>query len=502
MFFYVLLISTTNFLDSHLNYLNNQIYRSVYNFVGTEESIQQNTIFENLLCTDKTKKKNEVETECNQRISKFPLDSGCMYEQRDQHIYETGNFFTMPNKDNKELFQITNPAILFGQDYLTNSSANTIFKNKAKSNLQYCNDVLSATDFSDTKIFEKELSTINSDSFSTQAGSCFNINLHKQMENISAVQENKFLANQLKAGCIDNYIEPNNQKYEYMVFENELYKEIERYINLVDSDFIHCNIDKYSDVYNKKYSEDSNSNVINFFNGSDLIINNKKEQEKGNADFAADHKPSKSLTSENSNIEISDILKKNKKELQALKDKFYLNIRKRSYRDHIDCHLNKNSKYCIIRRRIYTYCIWFKTFESEIVKIFMGNLNSYFSSANTKNLFFDSVELLREIAQFFIDIKDHFYLQQYNQCDIISNVTLAENIIKEMVLNFNYEKIDDFMKQTIKKIKKNSCSSSKKVTKEDYLHVLCNIERFKKKFKLYAVNITMLKEFFEVNFNK
>lgn len=155
MFFYVLLISTTNFLDSHLNYLNNQIYRSVYNFVGTEESIQQNTIFENLLCTDKTKKKNEVETECNQRISKFPLDSGCMYEQRDQHIYETGNFFTMPNKDNKELFQITNPAILFGQDYLTNSSANTIFKNKAKSNLQYCNDVLSATDFSDLKSLKK-----------------------------------------------------------------------------------------------------------------------------------------------------------------------------------------------------------------------------------------------------------------------------------------------------------------------------------------------------------
>ena len=90
----------------------------------------------------------------------------------------------------------------------------------------------------------------------------------------------------------------------------------------------------------------------------------QKSQEKKSANLAVDYYSSKSFSSSSSNIEFNNILTENKKVLQALKDKFFLNVREQSFTDLIHFNLDKNFKYLSIRNRIILNSRWFKTFTN------------------------------------------------------------------------------------------------------------------------------------------
>ena len=214
----------------------------------------------------------------------------------------------------------------------------------------------------------------------------------------------------------------------------------------------------------------------------------QKSQEKRSANFAVDYYSSKSFSSSSSNIEFNNILTENKKVLQALKEKFFLNMKKQSPTDLIHFNLSKNSKYRRIRDRIILHSKWFKTFE-----LLMNDIETLYLSENTKKFLFELVEFLKEVAQFIVGFKSHFNLKKYNKCNIISNLTLIETIMTELILKFDFKEIKIFLNQVIQKNDNAKLSdlNGQKVLSE----ILYNIERFEKKFKRYVYYITKLKDF-------
>ena len=506
MFFCVLLISTTNISDYNVNYTNSRFHRNLYNTVRTSEDTQQNSTFENLLRNDKIQTKDGASSECDQSTNKVNLDSDLTY---DQYTCETENLALTPSKDSEELSQHPESTNFLNQDYsILDVGTNTS---------QYWNGVVSATDVSHTNRVEKKLSSINNNHIPAQTNVYSDSCLLTQIESIPVVQENESLTELLKARCTDYYTEFNNQNINDPDFENEWYKKICSYINWepseydnkksffqefnfendnnnsVDSSFKQCSLDKYADYYTKEVGEYCKANDKKSSNNDDFIANDKKDQEKRSENFAVDFYSSKSFLSDDSNIKFNNILTENKKVLQALKDKFFLNMKKQSPTDLIHFNLSKNSKYHSIRIRIFLHSKWFKTFTNETFELLMNDIETLYLSENTKKFLFELVEFLKEVAQFIVGFKSHFNLQKYNKCNIISNLTLIETIMNEIILKFDFKEIKIFLNQVIQKNDNAKLSdlNGQKVLSE----ILYNIEWFEKKFKRYVYYITKLKDF-------
>ncbi|EEQ81256.1 hypothetical protein NCER_102417 [Vairimorpha ceranae BRL01] len=214
----------------------------------------------------------------------------------------------------------------------------------------------------------------------------------------------------------------------------------------------------------------------------------QKSQEKKSANFAVEHDSSESFSSSSSNVEFNDILTENKKKLQTLKDEFFLNMKKQSPADLIHFNLEKNFKYCSIRSRIFFHFKWFKTFE-----LFMNDIETLYLSENTKKFLFELVEFLREVAQFIVSFKRYFNLQKYNKCNIISNLTLIEIIMNEIILKFDSKEIEIFLNQVIQK--NDSAKFSDLNVQKVLPQILYNIEWFENKYKRYVYYIIRLKNF-------
>ena len=218
----------------------------------------------------------------------------------------------------------------------------------------------------------------------------------------------------------------------------------------------------------------------------------QKSQEKKSANFAVEHDSSESFSSSSSNIEFNNILTENKKRLQTLKDKFLLSMKKQSPTDLIHFNLSKNFKYLSIRNRIILNSRWFKTFTNETFELLMNDIETLCLSENTKKLLLELVEFLKEVAQFIVSFKNHFHLQKYNKCNIISNLTLIETIMTELILKFDFKEIEIFLNQVIQKYNaKFSDLNFQKVLSE----IFYNIEWFENKYKRYVYNIIRLKDF-------
>ena len=219
----------------------------------------------------------------------------------------------------------------------------------------------------------------------------------------------------------------------------------------------------------------------------------QKSQEKRSANFAVEHDSSESFSSSSSNIEFNNILTENKKVLQALKDKFFLNMKKQSPTDLIHFNLSKNSKYHSIRIRIFLHSKWFKTFTNETFELLMNDIVTLCLSENTKKFFFELVEFLKEVAQFIASFKSHFNLKKYNKCNVISNLTLIETTMNEIILKFDFKEIETFLNQVIQKNDNAKLSglNGQKVLPQ----ILYNIRWFEKKFKRYVYYIIRLKNF-------
>ena len=498
MLFCVLLISTTNISDSNINYINNRFYSNLYNVVSTAEDTQQNTIFGNLLCNDKMQTDDGADSGRDQSTNKHNLDSDLTC---DQYTCETNNFSLTPSKDLSQNPESTN---FLNQDYsILDVGTNTP---------QYWNGVVSATDVSHTNRVETSLPLTYNNHVPAQINVYSDSCLLTQIESIPVVQENESLTELLKARCTDYYTEFNNQNIDDPDFENEWYKKICSYINWepseydnkksffqefnfendnnnsVDSSFKQCSLDKYADYYTKEVGEYCKANDKKSSNNDDFIANDKKDQEKRSENFAVDFYSSKSFLSDDSNIKFNNILTENKKVLQALKDEFFLNMKKQSPTDLIHFNLSKNSKYRRIRDRIILHSKWFKTFE-----LLMNDIETLYLSENTKKFLFELVEFLKEVAQFIVGFKSHFHLQKYNKCNIISNLTLIETIMNEIILKFDFKEIKIFLNQVIQKNDNAKLSdlNGQKVLSE----ILYNIEWFEKKFKRYVYYITKLKDF-------
>ena len=336
MFFWIVLIRTTNVSDSNINYSNNRFYGNLYDVIRTSEDTQQNTIFGNLLCNEKMQTEYGASSGRDKSTNKLNLDSDLTY---DQHTCETENLALTPSKDSEELSQHPESTNSLNQDYLIlDISAYTP---------QHWNNGFCATDAFHTNRVEKKLSSINNNHNPAQTNVHSDSCLLGQMESIRVDQENESFIAQPNADCTDYYTEFNNQNTNDPDFKNNLYKENDNYIirksseydekkvffqefdfendnnNLVDSNFKHCGLDKHTDVQKKEINEYSNISNTKSLNNDNLIANNTKEHEKGNADFAVDCYSSKNFSSDDINIEIFDILIENKKMLQKLKDKFF-----------------------------------------------------------------------------------------------------------------------------------------------------------------------------------
>ncbi|KKO75598.1 hypothetical protein AAJ76_160005057 [Vairimorpha ceranae] len=512
MFFCVLLISTTNISDSNINYTNNQFYSNLYNVVSTAENIQQNTIFENLLRNDKMQTEDGADFGRDKSINKINLDSDLTY---DQYAYETENLALTLNKDSEEPFQHTKSTNSLNQDYsILDISAYTP---------QYWNDVFSDTDVSHTNKVERTLPFTNNNHIPAQTNMYSDACLLIQIESIPVTQENESLAELLKACCTDYYTEFNNQNIDDPDFENEWYKKICSYINwepseydnkknffqefnfeddnnnLVDPSFKHCGHDKHTDVQKKEINEYSNISNTKSLNNDELVVNNTKEHEKGNADCIINYNSFKSFLSDDSNIEIFDILIENKKELQALKDKFFFNVRKQSSIGLIQYNFTKNNKYRNNSNRIILNSNWFNDFTNVTFKLLMDDIETLYLSENTKKLFCEWVEFLREVAQFIFNFKEHVNLKKYSQCDVLSNLTLIETIMNSIILKFNFEKIKNFLEKIIQK-HKNPKFFDLKVEKV-LLKILYNIKEVEEKFKQYRLYFARMKMYFEGRIN-
>ncbi|KKO74329.1 hypothetical protein AAJ76_820006938 [Vairimorpha ceranae] len=514
MFFCVLFISTSNIPSSDLNYLNNQFYRNLYNAANTTENTLQNRIFKNLLCNDKMKTEYQADSKRNQSTNKFCLYSDSRYEKQEQNTYKKNNFFILLNKDKKEPSQSTESAISFDRDCLTKISANQIFKNKGKDIPQYCNDILSATD-----ITKKKLSMTKNNNFATQSNMFCDLSLPKQANSILTNQEDESLSKQLIPSCTDKFIGPNNKKHDDIVIENDLFKDIDidRYINWepseyddkkiifqqfdfehnnnnksVDFDLIHYASDNYAGERKKEFGEYNNINNNKFFNNDDLNPNDTKEQERRNTDFKLDKNTSKSFSPKCSNSVLFDILNKNKKELQALKDKFFVDIKKQSNKCQTYPNLTVNSKHRKIREKISNHLKWFNTFATVTFTPLMRDIETLYLPENTKKLLCEWVEFLKEVAQFINNSKSYVYVQKFKQCDFIGDLTLIINIIKRMILKFKFDEFKNLLQQIIQK-RINPMFFDSKV-EQILSQILCNMQMFIKKLKHYNTNITKLKE--------
>ncbi|KKO74252.1 hypothetical protein AAJ76_9400012050 [Vairimorpha ceranae] len=219
----------------------------------------------------------------------------------------------------------------------------------------------------------------------------------------------------------------------------------------------------------------------------------QKSQEKKSANFAVEHYSSESFSSSSSNVEFNNILTENKKKLQTLKDKFFLNIGKQSSTDLIHFNLEKNFKYRSIRRSNIFYSIWFRNFSNETFELLMNDIVTLCMSENTKKFLFELVEFLREVAQFIVRFKSHFNLRKYNKCNVINNLTLIETIMNEIILKFDFKEIKIFLNQVIQK-NDNAKFSDLNVQKVLSL-ILNNIQKFQDKLNYYVYYITKLKDF-------
>ena len=503
MFFCVLLISTTNISDYNVNYTNNRFHSKIYNAVRTSEDTQQNTIFENLLRNDKIQTKDGASSERDQSTNKHNLYSDL---RCDQYTCETHNFSLMPSKDLSQHPKSTN---FLNQDYSILDISAYI--------PQYWNDVVSATDVSHTNRVETSLPLTYNNHIPAQINVYSDSCLLTQIESIPVVQENESLTELLKARCTDYYTEFNNQNINDPDFENEWYKKICSYINWepseydnkksffqefnfendnnnsVDSSFKQCSLDKYADFYTKEVGEYCKANDKKFSNNDDLNANDTKDQEKRSEKLAVDFYSSKSYSSVDSNIKFNNILTENKKVLQALKDKFFVNVRKQSPIDLIHFNLEKNSKYRNIRSCNMFYSRWFRNFTNETFELLMNDIETLYLSENTKKFLFELVEFLREVAQFIVNFKSHFHLRKHNKCNVISNLTLIETIMNEIILKFDFKEIKIFLNQVIQKNDnaKFSDLNVQKVLSE----ILYNIEWFENKYKQYVYYIVRLKDF-------
>ena len=512
MFFWIVLIRTTNVSDSNINYSNNRFYGNLYDVIRTSEDTQQNTIFGNLLCNEKMQTEEGEDSGRDKSINKLNLDSDLTY---DQHTCETENLALTPSKDSEELSQHPESTNFLNQDYLIlDISAYTS---------QHWNDGFCATDALHTNRVEKNLSSITNNQLSSQTNVYFDSCLLTQMESIPVAQENESFIAQPNADCTDYYTEFNNQNTNDPDFKNNLYKENDNYIirksseydekkvffqefdfendnnNLVDSSFKHCGLDKHTDVQKKEINKYSNISNTKSLNNDELVVNNTKEHKKGNADCIINYNSFKSFLSDDSNIEIFDILIENKKELQALKDKFFFNVRKQSSIGLIQYNFTKNNKYRNNRNRIILNSNWFNDFTNMTFKLLMNDIETLYLSENTKKLFCEWVEFLREVAQFIFNFKEHVNLKKYSQCDVLSNLTLIETIMNSIILKFNFEKIKNFLEKIIQK-HKNPKFFDLKVEKV-LLKILYNIKEVEEKFKQYRFYFARMKMYFEGRIN-
>ena len=219
----------------------------------------------------------------------------------------------------------------------------------------------------------------------------------------------------------------------------------------------------------------------------------QKSQEKRSANLAVEHDSSESFSSSSSNIEFNNILTENKKVLQALKDKFFLNIREQSFTDLIHFNLDKNSEYRNIRRCIRLYSEWFKTFTNETFELLMNDIETLYLSENTKKFLFELVEFLREVAQFIVSFKSHFNPRKHNKCNVISNLTLIETTMNEIILKFDSKEIKIFLNQVIQK--NDSAKFSDLNVQKVLALILNNIQKFQDKLNYYVYYIVRLKDF-------
>ena len=503
MFFCVFLVSTTYISDSHINYLNNRFYSNLCNVVSTAENTQQNITFENLLHNDKMQAKDGVDSGHDQNSNKLNLDGGLTY---DQHSCETDTLSLTSSNDLSQHKKITNS---LDQDYsISDISANIP---------QYWNDVFNTTHVSYTNIVEKNLPLTNNNYFSAQANMYSNLNLSKQTESLPAVQLNEPLTKHLKANCNDNYTEFNNQNIDDLIFKNSLYIEIDNYINqepskyndkkssfqefdfehknnnLVVSSFKNCDTDKYAEVNNKEVDEYSKINNKKSLDNDDLIINDTKEQEKRSEHFAVDNGPVQSFSFDNLSIELFNILTKYKKELGELKSKFFLDVRKKSCGDLIFCNLSKNSKYCNSRQRLNSNSSYFNALTNDTLVPLMIDINNLFLSATTEKLLCGWVEFIAEVAQFVANFKSYINLKNYNRCDIFSNFTLIETTTFEIILKFDFKKINFFLEYDTQN-HENPMLSDPKV-KKVLFQIFHNIWKFEEELGLCVFYIAKLKNF-------
>ena len=123
----------------------------------------------------------------------------------------------------------------------------------------------------------------------------------------------------------------------------------------------------------------------------------------------------------------------------------------------------------------------------------MNDIETLYLSENTKKFLLELVEFLREVAQFIVGFKSHFNLQKYNKCNIISNLTLIETIMNEIILKFDFKEIEIFLNQVIQK-NDNAKFSDLNVQKVLAL-ILNNIQKFQDKLKSYVYYIIRLKDF-------
>ena len=526
MFFCVLFISTTNISDFEIKYLDNEINSYLYNIPTIVENSQQNTILENLFYNNKTLKKNEVETGSDQSNYKSFGDNDSIDKQCDQYTCETDKLLLTPNQDSKGLFQSTESVNFIDQDYLMDISLNTIVENTLNDTPQYLNDDLNVKDFSHINTTERNELMTNNDYFFTQTDTFSDATLLNPMESIPAVQENEALTEQLIFDCTDKHINFNNQSIDDIGIETDLFKDIDidRYVNwepdefddkksffeefdfeynydnyVVDSCFIEHDTDKYANFYEKECKEHSAINSKKSLYTDDLTANNTKIRKLKDDCIVLDYKTTKSLSSDDSNIEIFNILIENRKELRALRDKFFVCVRKKSYGDPIFNNLSKDIKYYNIRQQTGVYPLWFKSFANETFKLLVDDIETLSLPANTKNLFFGWVEFLSEVAKFIANFKNHFHLKQYNRRDVISNLTLTESISNEMILRFKLEKIYFFFEKIIQKHKNDKFYDSKSI--RILLQILYNFQRFETNLKQYGKKITVLKDFHKINFN-
>ncbi|EEQ81158.1 hypothetical protein NCER_102608 [Vairimorpha ceranae BRL01] len=123
----------------------------------------------------------------------------------------------------------------------------------------------------------------------------------------------------------------------------------------------------------------------------------------------------------------------------------------------------------------------------------MNDIETFCLSENTKKFLFELVEFLREVAQFIVSFKSHFNPRKHNKCNVISNLTLIETTMNEIILKFDSKEIEIFLNQVIQK--NDSAKFSDLNVQKVLSEILYNIQWFEKRFKLYVYNIIRLKNF-------